>query len=670
LRLQNRVSDQRRLSNLNIKPHPSIFVQNSEVGKGVLTPEQESIWVDNSEISAGWKLSKRHILTGIPSNDWDLALPEGICLDVAPLRDGAPAWRVYGIDDAFRGPVGDAGTRYCGEPLEHWLSQRGLSLELLGIHPDTDLQNAAIFPVFDELPDSKRVNWLIHGGDDPYHRDAYVAAKRLSADEISSEADLEAIRDARVARLEKAIPLLFKHAERSVAYQIDLEDLARKSAKTDTDVLEHLPAPNQGDLFAYIRHSMFCSRIKELRGDPFEAESRESFAALAKAMIDRAKSDPVKPVLNCIDDQILWGRSPARLDLAGGWADTPPYCFLKGGRVVNIAVELNGQPPIQVFVRKRQEGGIRIRSIDLGYAEEVNTFEDLRTYAELGSGFAVPKAALALCGFLPEFHAGRCPDTLGKLLKEFGSGIEISLLCAIPKGSGLGTSSILSATLFGVLSEFCQFGWDQHTIAQRVLVLEQMLTSGGGWQDQYGGICRGLKYFETRPGLDQLPKVHWIDDHLFTDPAHKPNILLYYTGITRVAKSVLGEIVRGMFLNDHHRLEVLDKISEHAEHTRDVLQEGSYAGLARAVARSWKLNQALDGGTNPPEVQALLDPIEKWIGGCKLLGAGGGGYMIILAKDADAAQQIKQQLNANPPNPRARFVDISVSTEGLQVTRS
>jgi galactokinase/mevalonate kinase-like predicted kinase len=670
LRLQNRVSDQRRLSTLNIKPHPSMFVQNSEVAQGVLTPEQEAVWVDNSAISAGWKLNKRHILTGIPSNDWDLEVPEGICLDVAPMNDGTSAWRIYGIDDSFRGPAGDGKTVYCGGSLSDWLVERGLTLEALGIASDTDLQQAALFPVFDKLPVPAFIEWLMHGGDDPDFRDAYISAKRLSAEEISAGADLFAIRDARVRRLEDALPMLFKHAERSVAYQIDLEDLAGKCAQNDATFLDRLPVPQKEDLFAYIRHSMFVSRVKEHKGQPFETEYRESFSALAEAMVDRAKSEPVRPVLNCMDDQIFWGRSPARLDLAGGWADTPPYCFLKGGRVVNIAVELNGQPPIQAFVRKRPEGGIRIRSIDLGYAEEVFTYDDLRTYAELGSGFAVPKAALALCGFLPEFHAGRCPDTLAELLKGFGSGIEISLLCAIPKGSGLGTSSILSATLFGVLSEFCQLGWDQHTIAQRVLVLEQMLTSGGGWQDQYGGICRGLKYFETRPGLDQMPRIHWIDDHLFTDPAHKPNILLYYTGITRVAKNVLGEIVRGMFLNDHHRLEVLDKISEHAEHTRDVLQEGDYDALARAVARSWELNQSLDSGTNPPEVQALLEPIQKWIGGCKLLGAGGGGYMLILAKDGSGAQQIKKHLRDNPPNPRARFVDISVSKEGLQVTRS
>jgi galactokinase/mevalonate kinase-like predicted kinase len=335
-----------------------------------------------------------------------------------------------------------------------------------------------------------------------------------------------------------------------------------------------------------------------------------------------------------------------------------------------VAVELNGQPPIQAFIRKRKEKGIRIRSIDLGIAEEIESFEDLRGYARLGSGFAVPKAALALAGFLPEFHLGKCPESLDGLLGQFGTGFEVSLLCAIPKGSGLGTSSILAATILGVLNEFCQLGWDQHAIAQRVLVLEQMLTSGGGWQDQYGGICRGLKYFETQPGLDQTPKIQWIDDYLLTDPSFRPNILLYYTGITRVAKSVLGDIVRGMFLNSHHRLRVLDAISRHADHTREVLQAGDFDMLAEAVDKSWQLNQMLDPGTNPPEVQALLEPVQQWIGGCKLLGAGGGGYLMILAKDGEAAQNVKQELTDNPPNARARFVSIDISTTGLQVTRS
>jgi galactokinase/mevalonate kinase-like predicted kinase len=64
-----------------------------------------------------------------------------------------------------------------------------------------------------------------------------------------------------------------------------------------------------------------------------------------------------------LSDQVVWSRSPVRLDLAVGWTDTPPFCFLNGGSVINLAVELNGQPPIQVFLRVSEKKTDR-RSID------------------------------------------------------------------------------------------------------------------------------------------------------------------------------------------------------------------------------------------------------------------------------------------------------------------
>ena len=101
---------------------------------------------------------------------------------------------------------------------------------------------------------------------------------------------------------------------------------------------------------------------------------------------------------------------------------------------------------------------------------------------------SIPKAALTLAGFLPGFAEERY-DTLQEQLEDFGCGMEITLLSAIPAGSGLGTSSILAATVLGALSDFCGLGWDKSTICNRTLVLEQLLTTGGGWQDQYLGVC-------------------------------------------------------------------------------------------------------------------------------------------------------------------------------------
>ena len=97
------------------------------------------------------------------------------------------------------------------------------------------------------------------------------------------------------------------------------------------------------------------------------------------------------PRLNVYSDQIVWGRSPVRIDMAGGWTDTPPYSLFAGGSVVNIAIELNGQPPLQVYIKPCAEHRIVLRSIDMGAMEVVNTFEELQSYCMIGSPFSIPK---------------------------------------------------------------------------------------------------------------------------------------------------------------------------------------------------------------------------------------------------------------------------------------
>jgi galactokinase/mevalonate kinase-like predicted kinase len=147
-------------------------------------------------------------------------------------------------------------------------------------------------------------------------------------------------------------------------------------------------------------------------------------------------------------------------------------------------------------------------------------------------------------------------------------------------------------------------------------------------------------------------------------------VLLYYTGITRVAHNVLKQIVRGVFLNDPQRLSTLAKIGKNAFDCFDAAQRLDLDAFAQTIARSWQWNQTLDSGTNPPQVASIIDRIESYVSAVKLTGAGGGGFIYMIAKDADQAKLLKNDLQSNPPNPRARFIDMSVSSTGLQVTRS
>ena len=276
---------------------------------------------------------------------------------------------------------------------------------------------------------------------------------------------------------------------------------------------------------------------------------------------------------------------------------------------------------------------------------------------------------MVLAGFHPDFCA-EAHASLEAQLEAFGAGIEITLLSAIPAGSGLGTSSILASTVLGAVNDFCGLGWDRYEVGNRTLVLEQLLTTGGGWQDQYGGILQGVKLLQTQPGACQQPLVRWLPDHVFTAPEYRKCHLLYYTGITRTAKSILAEIVKGMFLNETGRLELLGRMKAHALDMYDAIQRNSFEETGRLVRRSWMQNCRLDEGTNPTAVRAIIGKIDDLCLGYKLPGAGGGGFLYMMAKDEEAAARIRKILVQEAVNDRARFVEMSLSEKGLEVSRS
>ncbi len=669
LALQNKVYDQRLIMHRKIKPHPAIFTQNAVVNYP-FTGHNGTIWIENSYIDHGWQLSSEHVITGVPENRWNLNLPEGVCIDIIPVGKEGYAVRPYGIDDNFKGVIDAAETVWMGAPFWQWVDHRGLTLNNVAATP-VDIQNARLFPLVESIEEMGAVlGWMI----DPRAasdkgKEIWLQSRRFSADELMEHASLPRLYAQREMFLRKNYPMMEKNYQKSIFYQLDLSSVAEDYARLQLELPPVLS--DDADSMQQIHNRMLRSRVLELKGehDHAQEEEAEAFSLLRKSLIDASFQREQHPRLSVMRDQIVWGRSPVRIDLAGGWTDTPPYTLYAGGKVVNMAIELNGLPPLQVYVKPCHDHHIVLRSIDMGATEIARTFEELQDYRTLGSPFSIPKAALALSGFLPRFSARQFPS-LEDQLKDFGSGIEISLLSAIPAGSGLGTSSILAATVLGALNDFCGLGWSKNEIGMHTLVLEQLLTSGGGWQDQYGGILHGVKLLETEKGFLQKPRVNWLPDYLFTDPEYKPCHILYYTGITRVAKSILGEIVRGMFLNSNEHLSILHEMKMHAREMSDCIQHGNFSRYGKHVLKTWEQKKKIDSGTNPPDVQRVIDLIKDYTLGYTLPGAGGGGFLYMVAKDPDAAARIRKTVQENRSNERARFVEMQLSTTGFQVSRS
>ena len=517
-------------------------------------------------------------------------------------------------------------------------------------------------------------------GENDYEVRRYRIDEAVNSNELAERANLRRLFAQRRAFRAQNWPALARNWQHSVFYQLDLDDAAREFRDLKLPMPE--PIASDAPLMTRIHDAMFrgdsngaFALLREGVLSTLYASSSpslvrsDSVAACSPSLVRSDSIAASSPRLSVYPDQIVWSRSPVRIDLAGGWTDTPPYCLMEGGSVVNIAIELNGQPPLQTYIKPCSDLHIVLRSIDLGAIEVIDTFEQLATYNKVGSPFSIPKAALALAGFLPAFCSEN-HKTLHDQLAAFGSGIELTLLSAIPAGSGLGTSSILASTVLGAVSDFCSLAWDKNEIGRRTLVLEQLLTTGGGWQDQFGGVLGGVKLLQTQRGFDQNPLVRWLPDSLFTQPEYAQCHLLYYTGITRTAKTILAEIVRRMFLNHGGELRQLRAMKAHAIDMYEAIQRQDYAVYGQLVRKTWQQNQLIDSGTNPDSVRRITDLIDDLCLGYKLPGAGGGGYLYMVAKDPDAAARIKQMINQAQPNPNARFVDMTLSKTGLQISRS
>lgn len=624
--------------------------------RACLSDSQRPVWADGVLQEQPVTARGANMLTGLPRASRLECVPENICVDVVPVDEDRYCLRVYHLDDPTRGSPG----LICGIDSATWLARRGFEPS------ESDVFDLPIYPL---LPGSgitqAWLDWFVSP-----QPAAMPVAEYLSAAEIPGRVNLprylaqrkdgylESIREMFQSGAGRDAGVSFDHDFRAIAEAI-LED----AGDVKSWILEHAESLG-ANLFKVEHRVRFARFLQRLGGDG------NAFEVMRGSILQHHGAGRPAPVLRLKDDQIVWARSPLRLDLAGGWTDTPPYCFECGGCVLNLAVTLNGQHPVQVFVRPTPTRHFLVRSIDLGSSEIIATWEHLDTFRDANSCFSLTKAALALAGFHPDFSRHGGFASLEAQLDSFGAGLELTLLCAVPKGSGLGTSSILAATLLGALNRACDLGWDTVELFRQVLAIEQLLTTGGGWQDQAGALFPGIKLIETQPGLAQTPSVRFLPDQLVARAAASRRWMLYYTGITRLAKNILAEIVNDMFLGAQETRIILDGIRRNARRVYDAMQTGDERAVTRAIARSWRLNRLLDSGTSTPEIDALLERCGPDLAGAKLLGAGGGGYMLLCAHDDDGARRIRHALESEPPNPRARFVDFMVASQGLEVTVS
>ena len=339
--------------------------------------------------------------------------------------------------------------------------------------------------------------------------------------------------------------------------------------------------------------------------------------------------------------------APARIDFAGGWSDTPPICQKEGGTVLAAAVTVDGLRPIEVVVAPRADRLVWVVSKDLGKRRLLRSAEEIADHHDPRDWCCLVKAALSVAGF------------------KFGSrGFDITISSNLPKGSGMGTSSILgAATIAALLGEI-----DADRVGELTLRLEQEMRTGGGWEDQFAGMTPGLKLLVSRPGVRQKVDVVTVAPPKGFLSELKSRSLLYFTGQKRMARNVLRRVLAFYADNPHNFGKILvSSLKAGARRAADAASKGDIETFAQCINEYWRDKKLLDAGSTNEMVDDIIDAIRPDVSAVSLAGAGGGGFMYILAKSRASAGRIRRLLEKNAPNRDSRFFTFGIDFEGMKI---
>ena len=332
---------------------------------------------------------------------------------------------------------------------------------------------------------------------------------------------------------------------------------------------------------------------------------------------------------------------PLRVNWGGGWSDTPSYCNENGGTVLNVAILLNGEKPVEVTLERIDELKIVFDSRDMDVHGEFETIEPLQATGDPFDPFALQKACLLACGIIPkEGHQ------LTEILHRLGGGFVMhSEVTNVPKGSGLGTSSILSAACVKAVFEFMGIAYTEEDLYSHVLAMEQIMSTGGGWQDQVGGVTPGMKYITSMPGIDQQLKVSHVEIPEETKRELDERFVLIYTGQRRLARNLLRDVIGRYVGNEPDSLFALEEIQKTAVLMRFELERGNVDGFAKLLDYHWELSKKVDAGSSNTLIEQIFGSIEDLVDGKLVCGAGGGGFLQVILKKGVTKRDVEKRLS-------------------------
>ena len=609
----------------------------------------DKCYVENSWLRGNTVLEKDCVISQLELKD--VTVPSMVLHGVALKRENGEKRyivRGYGIKDNPKKTLEERGSFLDGD-LQSFINLNNLKTEDIWESEDHSLWKAKLYPVTDSQ--EKAVSWalLLHRMSSEKADEVKVAEwkslKRYSLEESFQIADASVLVPWEENLENRILIERFLNRLRAGEHYVDslktfgITELDEKQFDMLMEMAEkELPFEEKIRVLYSISRSMKFMK-KNFHGISYDQVEQKCFATIQQEIFKASNVNQVKKYK--IAENQVKVNLPVRVNWGGGWTDTPPYCNEKGGVVLNAAILLNGQEPIEVELRKLPENHIEFASLDLDAHGVVTTAAEIQDCHNPYDSFALHKAALIACGIIPmEGEAD-----LEKILDEMGGGFYMSTrVKGVPKGSGLGTSSILSGACVRALGKFLGTTWSDSDIYELVLNLEQIMSTGGGWQDQVGGLTGGIKYITSRPGMKQKLKVEYLDLDEDTKAELQERFALIYTGQRRLARNLLRDVVGNYIGGKKESKEALEEMKYLAVMMRYELEQGDVDAFARLLNEHWEGSKKLDTGSTNTCIDQIFASCEDLIDGKFISGAGGGGFLQVILKKGVSKDMLRARL--------------------------
>lgn len=303
---------------------------------------------------------------------------------------------------------------------------------------------------------------------------------------------------------------------------------------------------------------------------------------------------------------MIISRAPFRVSFAGGGSDIPAFYTKHGGCVLSTT--------IKKYVYLTMHPAFNRDDISLKYSKT----ENVHSYKEIEHKI---------------FH---------QAFKRFNiNGVEIASMADVTAGTGLGSSSTFTVALLKLLYTYEHKYVSTYHIAKEACDIEiNDLGNPIGKQDQFAAAFGGLKFYEFMPnGFVKIEPVVMLPESY---KKLEENCVMFYTGITHDASKVLAEQKKNIE-NDEKKDELLMKMTDLARQLKEHLENNDVDFLGECLSKGWELKKQMASTITKGPIDELYEKgINAGATGGKLLGAGGGGFLLFYVPTKEIKQKVRE----------------------------